>query len=1079
MNLKRDDLVFIALALGIYLLAGSSFSYWYSHNTKANLLADVDQRLAHATGKASRLLDPGFHDRLLAGAPVKAGEHQANTLMLQQYSQHLDCEKLFTVALQDGRLKLCAANWPLAQNDAMTADLKTVDYAASLASGQPLHQTIEYQGRPIRLYGQVLTTPGGRRYLACAGTDVGYMASLLKAQQHETILIILAFTLLALALTMLHRRIYLAYSARLAAEHRRHKSAEEIFREGDALLRSVSRVTQQFLNPADWTQEVNAAIRILGESASLSRVQIFKNQGETPNLRFEHRFEWVAPGHRSLEFPAPGGIRYGGLGLGRLSECMHQGDSIIVGCAAELSESEQVLMERYNIKAVILMPIMTAGHWWGFISFEDCEMGRVWSETEIFALHTAVSSLGAALERKHAEEAIKLNEARLETLLNLNLMSSASIEELVQFTLWQQVKLTGSELGYIALLDDSENLAAVHLMSANQIRIVDPASAEASDPETPWQILRRRRQPLIVNEYLEAPKRIAAEPERFIHREVNIPLLDAGRLTVIAGVANSPRPYREADITQLNLLIQGMWRLLQRRQAEAEHLRLVKAVEQAAETIVITDAHGVILYCNPAFAKLCGYSRDEVRGRLAQSFVVRDGQRDLGDVIEEIQQSIRVSGFWQGLTLNRRSDGSTFPVENTVSPVQDADGRLVNYVAVQRDVSHERDLETQLRQAQKMEAIGTLAGGIAHDFNNILSAILGYTELAMHDLAEDSRTHQRLREVHKAGLRAGELVKQILTFSREGEHERKPIRLQPVIEEALKLLRGTIPTTIAIEAELDRRCGLVMADPTRIHQVVMNLCTNAYHAMGSGGRMRIELKECAVSEADGLIGLKPGRCVCLSVTDSGSGMDARTIERIFEPYFTTKAPSQGTGLGLATVHGIVTSHEGAIRVESAPGAGSTFAVYLPLIAGEARQDSESILRPELLQGHEHILFVDDEQALVELEQQLLEDLGYRVSAFCSSRDALTAFRSDPDGFDLVITDQTMPGLTGLELAEALLEIRPGIPIILCSGFSESLSRERLERLGVRLFLPKPVIATRLTQALREILDADERRTAAG
>jgi len=1069
---KKNDLLFIVLTLVVYFVAGSLFSFWYSHNTEASLLYDVDQRLNKVTAEIPHLVEPDFPDRLISGARINAYERDENTLALRRFSEREDIEQLFTVVLNNGRIQLVAANWSTKAGSLARVPLSEYDYINALASGKPLRQTFERPEQTLRLYGKVFSTADGTRYLACATSDVSYISTLINAKQRESFVIILIFTLLPLALTLLHRRTYRIYSHKLDTELKRHRSAEESYRDNDALLRSVSRATQHLFNPDDWNQELINAIKLLGEALNLSRVQVYKNHGSfEAGLRFTHRCEWVAPGNKAIEFPSPGGLRYEGLGLNKVSAQLRRGESVVIARPDERNEEEQVLLQRYGISAIILVPVMTAGHWWGFITFEDCAGPRDWNETEIFALQTAVSALSAAIERKHSEEAIKLNEARLETLLNLNLMNTASLREIVQFTLWQQVKLTGSEFGYIAIMDNQEEIRAIHFMANNQIRQLDKASIAAWGEQSPWRAVLKRHAPIIANDQLEAPLKWLQECDVPIMRQANVPLFEAGGIVVVAGVANSATRYKEADFNQLTLLIQGMWRLLQRRQAEAEHLRLVTAVEQAAETIVITDSKGVILYCNPAFTKLNGYSIDEVLGKLAQSFVIREDQEDL---LDEILGEIAENDFWQGRTLNRRHDGSTFPVENTVSPVRDTGGRLVNYVAVQRDVSHEVELETQLRQAQKLEAIGTLAGGIAHDFNNILGAILGYTELAMHDLDQDSRGHQRLREVYRAGMRASELVKQILTFSRQGEHERKPVQLQPVIGEAVKLLRGTIPATIEIITAIDERCGLVMADTTRIHQVVMNLCTNAYHAMPDGGLLEIVLNECSITEADGLIGLKPGRHICLSVRDSGIGMSSKTIERIFEPYFTTKAPGQGTGLGLASVHGIVTSHEGAIKVQSAPGAGSTFEVFLPLIAGLSARAAESGLMPELPHGSASVLFVDDEEALVELEQTVLEDLGYRVSAFSSSTDALLAFRANPEHYDVIITDQTMPRLTGLELAQAMLQIRPELPIILCSGFSESIDSERLAACGIRVFLPKPVITARLAQTLHDVLNADAR-----
>ncbi len=389
-----------------------------------------------------------------------------------------------------------------------------------------------------------------------------------------------------------------------------------------------------------------------------------------------------------------------------------------------------------------------------------------------------------------------------------------------------------------------------------------------------------------------------------------------------------------------------------------------------------------------------------------------------------------------------------------------------------KDEAENRELERRMQQAQKMEAIGTLAGGIAHDFNNILSAALGFTELAEIDAEKGTRTFTCLQQVKVALDRATDLVKQILTFSRQSENEPKPALLQPVIKEALKLLRGSLPATIEIRQDVDAKCGPVLADPTKIHQIVMNLATNAYHAMREQGGIldvRLESVEVGKETAPENIDVGPGHYLRLIVADNGSGMDAETREHIFEPYFTTKETGEGTGLGLATVHGIVKDHDGVIQLHSESGKGSSFSVYFPLcVLAEERSDKTESYG--VIQGSERILFVDDEEQIILFAKTSLEDLGYTVHTRINSREALEAFRADPYRFDVVITDQTMPNMTGGELAKAMLELRPDLPIILCSGFSEILSKKSASELGIREFISKPILTRDLAGAIRRAID---------
>ena len=381
--------------------------------------------------------------------------------------------------------------------------------------------------------------------------------------------------------------------------------------------------------------------------------------------------------------------------------------------------------------------------------------------------------------------------------------------------------------------------------------------------------------------------------------------------------------------------------------------------------------------------------------------------------------------------------------------------------------------ERQLQQVLKIQAIGTLAGGIAHDFNNILFPIVGYTELTMDEVVPESPAHKNLTEILKAAHRAKDLVQQILTFSRQSGQEREPIKVQYIIKEALKLLRASIPSTIEIIQQLDENCGAIVGDATQIHQVIMNLCTNAYQAMQeSGGRLEIALSEVDISYADTVerVGLKPGRHLRLTVKDEGCGMEPAVIDRIFEPYYTTKDQGKGTGLGLSVIHGIVKNHGGDITVQSTPGHGTTFHVYLPLI-DEIEVEAKSVSFSKAAKGSERILLVDDEEQIIAMEQQMLEHLGYRVTARTDSEEALDVFAQHPDNFDLVITDMTMPHMTGDRLAQKLIDIRPELPVILCTGFNESITEEKALSMGIQKFVMKPVIKNELASTIRAVLDA--------
>jgi len=504
------------------------------------------------------------------------------------------------------------------------------------------------------------------------------------------------------------------------------------------------------------------------------------------------------------------------------------------------------------------------------------------------------------------------------------------------------------------------------------------------------------------------------------------------------------------------------------KRVERERSLLAAVVQQANESIIVTDRRGKIIYVNPAFEQTSGFSQKELIG--ANFGKLKSGEHDQR-FYQKMWQTISNGEVWSGNIINRLKSGKLCEFETTISPIRDATGRINNFVSVNRDVTHEVTLQSQLRQAQKMEAIGTLAGGIAHDFNNILSAIMGYTELSMMDATPDSRIHNNLKEIYRASNRAREMVKQILTFSRQSEQERRPIQVTPIIKEALKMLRASLPTTIEIRQNIDKEVGIIEADATQIQQLLMNLCTNAAHAMrDTGGLLEVRLTNVIVdtSLTEQMPDLKPGPYLKLSVVDTGHGIHPGDKERIFDPYFTTKEKGEGTGLGLAVVQGIVKSHEGGIRVDSTIGKGSAFHVYLSRI--EKKIPAEKAPISPLATGRERILFVDDEKALVEIGKQMLERIGYEVETRTSSVEALELFQANPARFDLIITDMTMPNMTGEKLALEIIKVRPEVPVVLCSGYSNLLAENIAREIGIKAFVMKPLVLRDLANTIRRVLD---------
>lgn len=548
--------------------------------------------------------------------------------------------------------------------------------------------------------------------------------------------------------------------------------------------------------------------------------------------------------------------------------------------------------------------------------------------------------------------------------------------------------------------------------------------------------------------------------------------------TAVVKIITSKGQFKDVEIHSTPFIFTGQTSFIsilrdvtEELKQEAVQKRLVTAIEQANESVVITDSSGIVEYVNPAFTKTSGYASEEILGKNPR--LLKSGEHDTS-FYRNLWKTISSGKVWQGQLINRRKNGELYIEMVTISPIRDVTGKITHYVQVKRDITHEVELETKLRQAQKMEAIGTLAGGIAHDFNNILGGILGFTDMALLQSDPDSKVHDSLLHIRKGGKRAADLVQQILTFSRQSSADKKPIALRPLIKESVQLLRASLPSTITIHQDLQAENAMVLADATQLQQIIINLCTNAYQAMrDKGGAITLRLDELPCSQLGRTLPFTAEQCIRLVIEDTGSGMEPAVMERIFDPFFTTKEPGKGTGMGLSVVHGIVQDIGGDISVESAPGRGAVFTVLLPAVA--ALEEEEKSMQTLLPMGTEHILVVDDEEDILSTSRMMLAHLGYAVTVSKEPLAVLEDIKSGNLDCDLVITDQTMPQLTGMELSRELHSQQPDLPVILCTGFSEKVNEENIRKVGAVGLLMKPVELRDLAILIRQVLDAKEEK----
>jgi len=696
-----------------------------------------------------------------------------------------------------------------------------------------------------------------------------------------------------------------------------------------------------------------------------------------------------------------------------------------------------------------------------------------------YSIHT--SPLHDAKGRVSGNIAVLLDitERRRNEMINgarIHLMQFAathSLDELLEEAVNEAEKMTDSRIGFYHFVDkDQQSLTLQNWSTRTKANFCKTRGKGLHYPIVDagvWVDCVRERKPVVHNDYMSLTHRKGLpEGHAEVVRELVVPVMRGKKIKAILGVGNKPADYSQKDVTSMSLLADFLWEITKRKQAEESIRKLSQAIQQSPVSIVITDVAGKIEFVNARFTEVTGYTFAEALGRNPR--ILKSGETP-ADEYSRLWETISSGGVWQGEFHNRKKNGELFWEHASIAPLRDTDGAVTHYVAVKEDITERRVLENQLRQSQKMDAVGQLAGGVAHDFNNMLGVIIGYTEMILNKETLNDSLQKYLEKILEAADRSSEITGQLLAFARKQAIVPKILDLDSTVEKMLKLLRRVIGEDIDLAWLPRANSWRVKMDASQIDQILVNLCVNARDAIAGVGKVTIETQKAVFDDAYCAEhqGFFPGEYLMLAVSDNGRGMDKQTIDRIFEPFFTTKGLGEGTGLGLSTVYGIVKQNAGFINVYSEPGHGSTFKIYLRRHAGKTELDGEE--NPvAIARGRETILLVEDEIGLLDMVKEMLETLGYAVLASSTPKEAIRIANENAGHIELLLIDVVMPEMNGRDLAKKLCSLHPELKCLFMSGYTGSVIAQQgllEERIN---FIQKPFSIRALATKVREVLD---------